>query len=144
MEQSPYKLIVTKSPVFRFIVMSARVDKETLTWDRWFPAHDTDRSYHSGPGRLNSLHKLFNLNVAYAMAQSVQRRATGCTGKVRFSTGSEAPPSSQSNWSRWLFLGGGGRKLSRREVDHSHPSDTEVKNSGAITSLLHTFLWHGA
>jgi hypothetical protein len=91
MEQSPYKLIVTKFPVFSrtrsFIVVSAGASKQTLISDRRFPAHDTHRSYHSEPGRWNSQHKLINLNVAYAVAQSVHRWATGCRVRVGFPTG---------------------------------------------------------
>jgi hypothetical protein len=31
-----------------------------------------------------------------------------------------------------------------REVDHSSPSNAEVKNSGAITPFPHTSSWRGA
>jgi hypothetical protein len=85
------------------------------------------------------------------IAQSVQRRATGWTARVRFPAGARFFSSLQCSdrfWGPPTLLSNGYRRLNPRvkrewrEADHSPLSSAEVKNGGIIPPLPHMSLWH--
>jgi hypothetical protein len=87
------------------------------------------------------------------LAQLVQRRSTGWKSGVRLPALHDFLSSSQRPERLWvpsslLSMGTGalspGIKRLGQEAGHSHPSDDEIKNGGAIPPLPHTSSRHDA
>jgi hypothetical protein len=123
----------------------------------WFSTDYTS----SSPRKQNSsfafeLFHIFGRIVIYCyyLAQSVERRATGSSARVRFPAGAReffystasrlvlGPTQPPIQWVPRVISRG--IKRPGRESDNSPPSSIEFKNGGAMPLLSHAFSWRCA